>query len=80
MTAAVEIALVDYGAGNLTSVRKGLAAAGAAAVSASSPEALAEARGIVVPGVGQVKVNLTFDPPWDMSRMSDEARLALNMF
>jgi FeS assembly SUF system protein len=33
-----------------------------------------------VPGVGQVKVNLTFDPPWDMSRMSDEARLQLNMF
>jgi FeS assembly SUF system protein len=33
-----------------------------------------------VPGVGQVKVNLTFDPPWDPIRMSDEARLALNMF
>ena len=33
-----------------------------------------------VPGVGAVKVNLVFDPPWDMSRMSDEARLALNMF
>jgi len=33
-----------------------------------------------VPGVGQVKVNLVFDPPWDMSRMSDEARLSLNMF
>ena len=33
-----------------------------------------------VPGVGQVKVKLVFDPPWDMSRMSDEARLALNMF
>lgn len=33
-----------------------------------------------VAGVGQVKVNLTFDPPWDQSRMSDEARLALNMF
>jgi FeS assembly SUF system protein len=33
-----------------------------------------------VPGVGQVKVNLVFDPPWDMSRMSDEAKLALNMF
>ncbi len=33
-----------------------------------------------VPGVGQVKVNLVFEPPWDMSRMSDEARLALNMF
>ncbi len=33
-----------------------------------------------VPGVGQVKVNLVFDPPWDMSRMSEEAKLALNMF
>lgn len=33
-----------------------------------------------VAGVGQVKVELTFDPPWGMERMSDEARLALNMF
>ena len=33
-----------------------------------------------VPGVGQVAVKLTFDPPWDSSRMSDEARLALGMF
>jgi FeS assembly SUF system protein len=33
-----------------------------------------------VPGIGQVTVKLVFDPPWDMSRMSDEARLALNMF
>ncbi|MGZ5850778.1 MAG: SUF system Fe-S cluster assembly protein [Methyloceanibacter sp.] len=33
-----------------------------------------------VPGVGQVKVNLVFDPPWDQSRMSEEARLTLNMF
>jgi len=33
-----------------------------------------------VPGVGQVDVNLVFEPPWDMTRMSDEARLALNMF
>jgi FeS assembly SUF system protein len=33
-----------------------------------------------VPGVKEVKVVLTFDPPWDPSRMSDEARLALNMF
>jgi FeS assembly SUF system protein len=33
-----------------------------------------------VPGVGQVKVNLVFDPPWDMSRMSEEARVTLNMF
>ncbi len=33
-----------------------------------------------VSGVNTTKVNLTFDPPWDQSRMSDEARLALNMF
>ncbi|MEO8421889.1 MAG: SUF system Fe-S cluster assembly protein [Hyphomicrobium sp.] len=33
-----------------------------------------------VPGVSNATVTMTFDPPWDMSRMSDEARLALNMF
>jgi FeS assembly SUF system protein len=33
-----------------------------------------------VAGVGQVSVKLTFDPPWDKDRMSDEAKLALNMF
>jgi FeS assembly SUF system protein len=32
-----------------------------------------------VEGVKDVKVNMVFDPPWDMSRMSDEARLQLNM-
>ncbi|MBR7619808.1 SUF system Fe-S cluster assembly protein [Phenylobacterium sp. 20VBR1] len=33
-----------------------------------------------IPGIGQVKVDLVFDPPWDPSRMSDEAKLQLNMF
>ncbi|MEE9589084.1 MAG: SUF system Fe-S cluster assembly protein [Hyphomicrobiaceae bacterium] len=33
-----------------------------------------------LPGIGEVSVNLTFDPPWDPSRMSDEARVALNFF
>ena len=33
-----------------------------------------------VTGVSQVKVTLTFDPPWEKDRMSDEAKLALNMF
>jgi FeS assembly SUF system protein len=33
-----------------------------------------------VPGVGQVTVKLTFDPPWDKDRMSDEARLLLGMY
>lgn len=39
-----------------------------------------EAAVSTVQGVNSVTVNMTFDPPWDQSRMSDEARLALNMF
>ncbi|PPD16853.1 MAG: SUF system Fe-S cluster assembly protein [Methylobacterium sp.] len=35
---------------------------------------------LAVPGVSGVKVNMTFDPPWDQSRMSDEARVALDMW
>jgi FeS assembly SUF system protein len=33
-----------------------------------------------VPGVSGAKVNVVWDPPWDQSRMSDEARLVLNMW
>ncbi|HRJ69289.1 MAG TPA: SUF system Fe-S cluster assembly protein [Beijerinckiaceae bacterium] len=33
-----------------------------------------------VPGVQGVKVNMVFDPPWDQSRMSDIARVALDMW
>jgi len=33
-----------------------------------------------VPGVKGVKVSIVFDPPWDQSRMSDEARVALDMW
>jgi FeS assembly SUF system protein len=33
-----------------------------------------------VPGVSDVKVNMVFSPPWDQSRMSDEARVALDMW
>jgi FeS assembly SUF system protein len=33
-----------------------------------------------VSGVAGVKVNMVFDPPWDQSRMSDEARVALDMW
>ena len=31
-------------------------------------------------GVGQVDVEIVWDPPWDPSRMSEDARLSLNMF
>jgi len=33
-----------------------------------------------VEGVMDVKVEMVFDPPWDMSRMSEEAQIALNMY
>jgi FeS assembly SUF system protein len=33
-----------------------------------------------VPGVKEAKVAVVWDPPWDPSRMSDEARLVLNMW
>jgi FeS assembly SUF system protein len=33
-----------------------------------------------VQGVGPVNVQIVWDPPWDPSRMSDEARLVLNMW
>lgn len=33
-----------------------------------------------VEGVSDVEVEVVWDPPWDQSRMSEDARLALNMF
>jgi FeS assembly SUF system protein len=48
--------------------------------SAAELPAMVENAVASVPGVGEVKVNLIWDPPWDPSRMSDEARVALNMW
>lgn len=33
-----------------------------------------------IPGLKSCNVELVFEPPWDASRMSDEAKLQLNMF
>lgn len=33
-----------------------------------------------VAGIAEVKVNMVFEPPWDQSRMSDEARVALDWY
>ncbi|HVP96047.1 imidazole glycerol phosphate synthase subunit HisH [Methanoregula sp.] len=46
------IAIIDYGLGNLRSVMRGIEAAGARAVITGSPEEIAAADGIVLPGVG----------------------------
>ena len=58
------IALIDYGAGNLTSVRKGFAAAGADVFTPTDPADLHRATGIVVPGVGNFAATAALEGPW----------------
>jgi glutamine amidotransferase len=56
------IAVVDYGAGNLTSVLKGLRAATASPFVTSDPAALSGAAGIVIPGVGHFGATAAIGP------------------
>ena len=58
------LALLDYGAGNLTSVRKGLAAVGAGIYTPATPGDLSRADGIVVPGVGHFAATAAIDDRW----------------
>jgi glutamine amidotransferase len=58
------IALIDYGAGNLTSVRKALTALGAEFAIPASPAALREASGIIVPGVGHFDATRALEGEW----------------
>lgn len=58
------IALVDYGAGNLTSVRKALAFVGAEFWTPADPAELARARGVIVPGVGHFDSTAALDARW----------------
>jgi glutamine amidotransferase len=58
------IALVDYGAGNLTSVRKALAAIGANAWTPSVAGELGRAHGIIVPGVGHFDSTRALTTEW----------------
>jgi len=46
---------------------------------AESLPAEVELRAMSVPGIRDAVVNLVWDPPWDPSKMSDEARLELGM-
>jgi len=58
------IALIDYKAGNLTSVKKALAAIGADVLVPETPGDLANAAGIIVPGVGHFGATRALDQPW----------------
>ena len=67
------IALVDYGAGNLASVRKAFVACGAEVFAPEGPGSLGEADAIVVPGVGHFDRTRVLDEPW-----RDAVRAALD--
>jgi glutamine amidotransferase len=58
------IALIDYKAGNLTSVKKALATLGAEVFVPATPDDLAEATGVIVPGVGHFGATRALDQPW----------------
>lgn len=58
------IALIDYGAGNLTSVRKALAAVGAEHFTPSSPTLVRSSSGIIIPGVGHFLATAAITADW----------------
>jgi imidazole glycerol-phosphate synthase subunit HisH len=58
------IALIDYKAGNLTSVKKALATVGADVFVPDTPDDLADAAGIIVPGVGHFGATRALDQRW----------------
>jgi FeS assembly SUF system protein len=69
---------VDIDDGRFVTVEMTLTAP-ACPVAGEMPQWVENAVG-AVPGVSGVKVEMVFDPPWDQSRMSDEARVALDMW
>jgi glutamine amidotransferase len=58
------IALIDYGAGNLTSVKKALTFLGAAFAVPDSPAQCAGAKALIVPGVGHFAATSALDARW----------------
>ena len=68
---------VEVSPAGAVAIRMTLTAAGCPAAQ-SLPEEV-ERRARAVPGVTDVLVEVTFDPPWDQSRMSEAARLQLGL-
>jgi glutamine amidotransferase len=64
VSSAPSLALIDYKAGNLTSVRKALTAIGASVFTPDTPHDLADAQGIIVPGVGHFGATRVLDGAW----------------
>lgn len=68
---------LEIGADGSVAIRMTLTAP-ACPVAGALPQEVAEAVA-AVPGVGTVAVSLVWDPPWDIGRMSDDARAALDL-
>jgi glutamine amidotransferase len=60
----VIVALIDYKAGNLTSVRKALASLGAEILTPQTPGDLERGNAIIVPGVGHFEATAALDAAW----------------
>jgi len=69
---------IDIGDDNCVHVEMSLTAPGCPSAQ-ELPDQVREAV-MAVPNVADCDVEVVWDPPWDPSRMSEEARLALNMF
>jgi FeS assembly SUF system protein len=69
---------VDIGDDRLIEIEMTLTAPGCP-VAGELTQSIESAVG-AVPGVLGANVTVVFDPPWDQGRMSDEARVSLNMF
>jgi glutamine amidotransferase len=61
------IALIDYGAGNLTSVKKALASLGAEFTVPETPALCEQASALIVPGVGHFSATRALDAPWRLA-------------
>jgi FeS assembly SUF system protein len=68
---------VEVDPSGAVAIRMTLTAAGCPAAQVLPEEV--ERRARAVPGVTDVRVEVTFDPPWDQSRMSEAARLQLGL-
>jgi glutamine amidotransferase len=60
----LDIALVDYGAGNLTSVVKAFEASGARVRTVTTPDAIGRADALAIPGVGHFGATASLDGAW----------------
>src|SRR3977135_4265981 len=72
----MRVALIDYRAGNLTSVRKAFAAVGADLFVPAEPVDLDTAAAVVVPGVGHFAATGALTPEWGEASSAGRSRAA----